>query len=152
MTAAANLASTGYRLVVTTRTQLPPGLLDDAIEAAAGDGARVHVVLPFVLPAQLPFSAAPPRLVKRVKEQERNARETLQRIHVDGRVDVLTCRSERRLLATLCAAHPPAEIIVAGPAPWSLRRALHGVAPMTVFSDRGRHRHDPHPSHRTAFE
>jgi nucleotide-binding universal stress UspA family protein len=123
-----------YRLVVPTRPKLPAGVLEKAIETAAADGARVDVAIPFVLPATLPIAAAPPRLVARVEEQERLARQALRTTGALGSVEVFACRGEKSLILKLCSRIQPAEIVLAGPASWSLKRALHGRAPVVVVS------------------
>jgi hypothetical protein len=131
------------RLVVTTRLGLPPGVLEDAIASAAASGDPLLVVIPVTIPPTLPASAAPPRLARRVGELRERARRALVDLGADGRILVVPCRDRAAAVHRLCGRRPPAEIVFAGPASWPLRRALHGLAPLTIVSgrrERGRRR------------
>lgn len=59
-------------------------------------------------------------------------------LDLEGSVDAVPCRSVHAAIATLCGERPPIEVVVAGPASWRLRRALRGLAPVTVVPARGR--------------
>jgi hypothetical protein len=129
-----------YRLVVTSSTTLSGAALEDAIDEAASHGEAVAVVIPAVLPATLPIWAAPARILDRVTRLRRTARERLTALDISGTVEVVPCRSVQGAIGALCAERPPAGIVVAGSAPWRLRRAIRGLAPVTVLPARRRAR------------
>jgi hypothetical protein len=57
-------------------------------------------------------------------------------LDVEGSVEIVPCRSVHAAIAGLCGERPPAEIVIAGSAPWRLRRAIRGLAPVTVVPAR----------------
>ena len=121
-----------YRLVVTASSSLPVRTLDEAIGTAASDDASVAVVIPAVLPPTLPIWAAPARILDRVSRLRRAARERIRALDIEGSVEIVPCRSVHAAIAGLCGERPPVEIVIAGSAPWRLRRAIRGLAPVTV--------------------
>jgi hypothetical protein len=133
-----------YRLVVTATTSLSDAALEEAIDEAASHGEAVAVIIPAVLPASLPIWAAPVRILDRVTRLRRAARQHLDVLGRRGTVEVVSCRSVQAAIGSLCAERPPAGIVIAGSAPWRLRRAIRGLAPVTVLPAR-RHtrRHQP---------
>jgi len=127
-----------YRLVVTSRTTLPDGALEEAMDEAASHGEAVAVIIPAVLPATLPIWAAPTRILDRATKLRRAAHERLDALALHGTVQVVPCRSVQAAIGGLCAERPPAGIVIAGSAPWRLRRAIRGLAPVTVLPTRRR--------------
>jgi hypothetical protein len=138
--AATQTETDAYRLVVTASTTLSDAALEDAINEAASHGEEVAVIIPAVLPASLPIWAAPKRILGRVTRLRRTARERLTTLDVRGTVEVVPCRSVQAAIGALCAERPPAGIVIAGSAPWRLRRAIRGLAPVTVLPARRRAR------------
>ena len=59
-------------------------------------------------------------------------------LQVAGSVEVVPCRSVKSAIGALCAERPPAGIVIAGSAPWRLRRAIRGLGPVTVLPTRRR--------------
>ena len=57
-------------------------------------------------------------------------------LDVEGSVEIVPCRSVHAAIAGLCGERPPVEIVIAGSAPWRLRRAIRGLAPVTVVPAR----------------
>ena len=129
-----------YRLVVASSTTLSDTALEEAIDEAASHGEAVAVIIPAVLPATLPIWAAPARILDRVTRLRRAARERLIALDVRGTVEVVPCRTVSGAIGALCAERPPAGIVIAGSAPWRLRRAIRGLAPVTVLPSRRRTR------------
>jgi hypothetical protein len=127
-----------YRLVVTASTTLSEAVLEEAIDEAASHGGPVAVIIQAVLPATLPIWAAPARILDRVTRLRRAARERLTALDVRGTVEVVPCRSVQAAIGGLCLERPPAGIVIAGSAPWRLRRAIRGLAPVTVLPARRR--------------
>ena len=127
---------TPYRLVVTASSGLPARTLEEAIDTAASDDASVAVVIPAVLPATLPIWAAPARILDRVTELRQAARARMVALDLEGSVEIVPCRSVHSAIAALCGERPPIEIVIAGSAPWRLRRAIRGLAPVTVVPSR----------------
>ena len=127
---------TPYRLVVTAGSALPVRTLEEAIDTAASDDAAVAVVIPAVLPATLPIWAAPARILDRVTRLRQAARARMRALDVEGSVEIVPCRSVHAAIAGLCGERPPIEIVIAGSAPWRLRRAIRGLAPMSVVPER----------------
>ena len=141
-----------YRLVVASSTSLSASNLEDAIDEAASHGEAVAVIIPAVLPATLPIWAAPARILGRVTRLRRAARDRLDALEIHGTVEVVPCRSVQSAIATLCAERPPVGIVVAGSAPWRLRRAIRGIAPLTVLPARRGPRRNPPLDGRPALE
>ncbi len=131
-------------LLLATSARVSPELLEEAITRAHSQHKRLHIVIPEVLPPTLPISAMPPHLAARVSALRRAAAQTLARLRVPGRVEIVRCRDARTALLAAAADHPR-EVVLVGAAGWSLRRAARGVAPVEVISDRGR-RHDSRSS------
>jgi hypothetical protein len=121
-------------LVCPTAARVAPDLLRDAIAEVARGNCYVHVVLPAVMPATMPLSACPPRLAERLDllraTAERAVREPMRR----GRIEVVPCRSVASAIGQAIERGMPAEIVLVGPAPWRLRRALRHVAPFRVVT------------------
>ena len=124
---AVTTASAAYRLVVAAGPAVPAEVVGDAVARTVRDGTPVAVVIPAVLPATLPLWAAPQRFLERVSRQQRAARERMASLELTGTVEVVPCRSVTAAIASLCSERPPAEIVVAGPASWRLRRALRAI-------------------------
>ena len=141
-----------YRLVVTSSTTLSDSALEAAIDEAASHGETVAVVIPAVLPATLPIWAAPARILDRVTRLRQAARERLTALDVRGTVAVVPCRTVSAAIGALCSEHPPAGIVIAGSAPWRLRRAIRGLAPLTVLPARPRPRRPRSLDGRPALE
>lgn len=133
-----------YRLVVAASSSIPARTLEEAIDTAASDDASVAVVIPAVLPATLPIWAAPARVLDRVSKLRRAARARMIALDLEGSVDAVPCRSVHSAIAALCGERPPIEVVIAGPASWRLRRAIRGLAPMSVVPER-RHARRPQP-------
>jgi len=133
-----------YRLVVASSTTLSDTALEEAIDEAASHGESVAVIIPAVLPASLPIWAAPARILNRTTRLRRAARGRLDALQVAGSVEVVPCRSVKSAIGALCAERPPAGIVIAGSAPWRLRRAIRGLGPVTVLPTR-RHVSRPRP-------
>ena len=131
-------------LVVPRSARLPAGLVAKAVEIAAAECVRVRVVIPCVLPATLPIDAAPARLVASLEAQRQEAADALRRTGARGRVEMQSCRSLQGLIVAFCARHQPPQIVLAGSAPWTVRRALHGAAPVQIVSSRTRVPTHPH--------
>ena len=129
-----------YRLVVTASSGLPARTLDEAIDTAASDDASVAVVIPAILPATLPIWAAPARILDRATKLRQAARARMVVLELAGSVEIVPCRSVHSAIAALCDERPPIEIVIAGSAPWRLRRAIRGLAPVTVVPERRRPR------------
>ncbi|MGZ4481447.1 MAG: hypothetical protein ACXVY5_04515 [Gaiellales bacterium] len=115
-------------------------------------GDRVCVAIPIMLPPTLPISAAPPRLVERVKGQAAAAGRVLGALGASGRVETFACRSVQDMIAALCVRRPPEQIILAGSASWALKRAIHGLAPVTTVPGRSRRTPPPVPSIRPVLD
>ena len=141
-----------YRLVVTASSSLSVRALDQAIDAAASDDASVAVVIPAVLPPALPIWAAPARILDRVSRLRGAARERMRLLDVEGSVEIVPCRSVHAAIAGLCGERPPVEIVIAGSAPWRLRRAIRGLAPVTVVPARRQDRRSQPLDGRPALE
>src|SRR4249919_3793706 len=141
-----------YRLVVTASSGLPARTLEEAIDTAASDDASVAVVIPAVLPATLPIWAAPARVLDRVSKLRQAARERIRALDVEGSVEIVPCRSVHAAIAGLCGERPPTEIVIAGSAPWRLRRAIRGLAPVTVVPVRRQTRRPQRLDGRPALE
>jgi hypothetical protein len=133
-----------YRLVVTASSALHARTLEEAIDTAASDDASVAVVIPAILPATLPIWAAPARVLDRVSKLRLAARARMNALDLEGSVEVVPCRSVHSAISALCGERPPIEIVIAGSAPWRLRRAIRGLAPVSVVSER-RHARRPQP-------
>lgn len=125
-----------YRLVVTASSNLPARTLEEAIDTAASDDASVAVVIPAVLPPTLPIWAAPARILDRVSRLRGAARERMRALDIEGSVEIVPCRSVHAAIAGLCGERPPTAIVIAGSAPWRLRRAIRGLGPVTVVPAR----------------
>ena len=141
-----------YRLVVTASTSLSDSALQEAIDEAASHGEGVAVIIPAVLPATLPVWAAPSRILNRVTRLRRVARERFRVLDLGGTVEVVPCRSVEGAIGALCAERPPAGIVIAGSAPWRLRRAIRGLAPVTILPTRRHRRRTAPPDGRPALE
>jgi hypothetical protein len=141
-----------YRLVVASSTSLSDSALEAAIDEAASHGEAVAVIIPAVLPATLPIWAAPARILDRVTRLRRTARERLDALEIHGTVEVVPCRSVQAAIGSLCDERPPAGIVIAGSAPWRLRRAIRGLAPVTVLPARRRARRTQPLDGRPALE
>jgi hypothetical protein len=61
---------------------------------------------------------------------------TCDRIGAPARIEVVQCRDVPALLKRCVARRRPAEIVLVGSAGWALRRAAHGLVPVTVLSER----------------
>ena len=123
-------------MVVTASSTVPERVLEQAIDEAAASDAEVAVIIPAILPATLPIWAAPPRILERVSRLRRAARAQMEKLDLVGSVEVVPCRSVHQAFSALCSERPPVEIVIAGSAPWRLRRAVRGLAPLTVVPDR----------------
>jgi hypothetical protein len=131
-----------YALVIVADRRAARALLPDAIALAAGDQAagEVHIdtVIPLVVPATLPISAQPPRLAAELDALRAAAVEALWALGVDGRAEVVPCRSLRDLIAT-AARHD--HVVLVGSAGRLLTRRLRSVAPvLTTLASPRRHR------------
>jgi hypothetical protein len=115
---------------------VPESALERAIQHALAAGGGVRVALPIVLPPTLPIGATPPRLLGRIEAQRMVARRALAGAGRPALVESVQCRSVAAMVKVLCADRPPAEIVLAGSAPWLLRRSLHGLAPVTIVPSR----------------
>jgi hypothetical protein len=124
------------RYLVCPTRRVKPELLADAVAEVAAGNCYVHVVIPAVLPATMPISAYPPRLARRLAAlriaAERAVREPMRR----GRIEITPCRSVQSAIGQAIEHGAPDEIVLVGAAPWRLRRALRGVAPFRVVSER----------------
>ena len=133
------------RLVVPTSSRVPDRVLERAIRHAAAAGGRVHVVIPVVLPASLPIGAAPARLMERIESQREVARRALLREGRPPLVEVARCRTVASLMRAWSKSAEPAEIVLAGGAPWRLRRLVRALATATVISSRSSELAAPQP-------
>ncbi len=124
------------RCLVCPTRRVRPELLAKAIAEVAQGNCYVHVVIPAVLPAAMPISASPPRLAQRLEAlrvaAERAVREPMRR----GRIEITRCRNVQSAIGVAIERGMPDEIVLVGAAPWRLRRALRGVAPFRVVSER----------------
>lgn len=124
------------RYLICPTRRVKPQLLAAAVAEVAAGNCYVHVVIPAVLPSTMPISAYPPRLAERLEALRaaavRAVREPMRR----GRVEVTPCRSVQSAIGRAIEQGMPDEIVLVGAAPWRLRRALRGVAPFRVVSDR----------------
>ena len=112
-------------LVIVADTTANRSLLVSAIEAAATAGAdAIETLIPFVVPATLPIGAQPPRTVAALNRLRETAVDTLWRLGIDGRAEIVPCRS---LPARVRAAGTPEHVVVAGRITRSLRRALRAT-------------------------
>jgi hypothetical protein len=87
-----------------------------------------------------------------VTRLRRTARERLDALEIHGTVEVVPCRSVQAAIGSLCDERPPAGIVIAGSAPWRLRRAIRGLAPVTVLPARRRARRTQPLDGRPALE
>ncbi len=126
----------GSCLLVVTGARVAPETVERAMLRAHAACGRIDVLIPAVLPPTLPISAMPRHLVQRLSVLRDRAIETLARLEARGRVDVILTRDVCAALRAASARRPD-EVILAGSAGWRLRRAAHGVAPVSVVSDRG---------------
>jgi hypothetical protein len=117
-----------------------PDTLESAIRGAHAAGRRIDVLIPAVMPPTLPITAMPPHLAQRLNLLHERATETFARLRARGRIDIVVTRDVPSMLRAAAAARPD-EVIVAGAAGRRLRRAAHGVAPVTVVSDRASRRY-----------
>jgi hypothetical protein len=124
------------RYLVCPTRRVKPELLAEAIAEVAQGNCYVHVVIPAVLPSTMPISAYPRRLAERLEAlraaAERAVREPMRR----GRIEITPCRSVQSAIGQAIEQGMPDEIVLVGAAPWRLRRALRGVAPFRVVSER----------------
>jgi hypothetical protein len=124
------------RYLVCPTRRVKPELLAEAIAEVAQGNCYVHVVIPAVLPSTMPISAYPRRLADRLEAlraaAERAVREPMRR----GRIEITPCRSVQSAIGQAIEQGMPDEIVLVGAAPWRLRRALRGVAPFRVVSER----------------
>lgn len=124
------------RYLVCPTRRVKPELLAAAVAEVARGNCYVHVVIPAVLPSTMPVSAYPPRLAERLEAlriaAERAVREPMRR----GRIEITPCRSVQSAIGQAIEQGMPDEILLVGAAPWRLRRALRGVAPFRVVSER----------------
>lgn len=124
------------RYLVCPTRRVTPELLATAIAGVAEGNCYVHVVIPAVLPSTMPISAYPERLAERLEAlrtaAERAVREPMRR----GRIEITPCRSVQSAIGQAIEQGMPDEIVLVGAAPWRLRRALRGVAPFRVVSER----------------
>ena len=122
-------------LLVVTGARVAPETLEAAIERAHTACGRIDVLIPAVLPPTLPISAMPRHLALRLSVLRERAIETFARLQARGRIDIVPTRDVCSALRAASAGRPD-EVILAGTAGWRLRRAAHGIAPVTVVSDR----------------
>jgi hypothetical protein len=122
-------------LIMTTGDRVGLDMLETAILRAASEHARLHVLIPAVLPPTLPISALPPRLAARLDALQTAAKTACDRVGTSARIEIVQCRDVSALLKRCVAEHRPTEIILVGSAGWALRRAAHGLA-VTVLSER----------------
>jgi hypothetical protein len=124
------------RYLVCPTRRVKPELLAEAVAEVATGNCYVHVVIPAVMPATMPISAYPPRLAERLEglraAAERAVREPMRR----GRIEIVPCRNVQSAIGQAIEQGMPDEIVLVGAAPWRLRRALRGVAPFRVVSER----------------
>ena len=124
------------RYLICPTRRVKPELLAEAVAEVGKGNCYVHVVIPAVLPATMPISAYPPRLAERLEAlriaAERAVREPMRR----GRIEVTPCRSIQSAIGQAIEQGMPDEIVLVGAAPWRLRRALRGVAPFRIVSER----------------
>jgi hypothetical protein len=111
-------------------------VLQDAVRHAMQAGGAVKVLIPVVLPPSLPIHAAPPRLMARAEHQREVARRVLARAGRPRLAELVQARSLPALVRSLESDVDPDEVVIAGRAPWSLRRALHAVKSSTLISER----------------
>jgi hypothetical protein len=138
MDATASAASAGPHgscLLVVTGARVAPETLDRAIVRAYALGGRIDVLIPAVLPPTLPISALPSHLAQRLNALRSRAIETFARLQACGRIDIVPTRDVCSALRAASTRRPD-EVILAGTAGWRLRRTAHGIAPVTVVSDR----------------
>ncbi len=113
----------------------------EAIAGAQGRSDRLVVLIPAVLPPTLPISALPPRLAGRLAVLRRAALTAVVEGGAAARAEIVRCRDVKAAVAAAVAAEPPGEIVFVGAPGWSLRRAVRGVAPVSVVTggaDHGR--------------
>jgi hypothetical protein len=122
-------------LVVPTGRRSSPALLARAIADIDGEAAYVHVVLPVQLPPQLPISASPPIVVEAIAAQRQTAVTAIRSRRLRGRVEEVRCRSLGDVVRAFGRSRGLVRIVLVGSASWSLRRACHGLAPVTVVRD-----------------
>jgi hypothetical protein len=77
----------------------------------------------------------PPHLAQRLNLLRERAIETFARLQARGRIDIVPSRDVPSMLRAASARRPD-EVVLAGPAGWRLRRAAHGIAPVSVVGDR----------------
>jgi hypothetical protein len=132
-------------LIIPLDSHVDPALLERTIEEAAGDDVTsfIEVLLPAVMPAALPISACPPRIVVRLNALRRAAAGTLRRRPARGRVEIALCRTIPTLLHSV---EPVDMLILVGKAGWQVRRASRGVAPELIVVQTGRRSAVPRPS------
>jgi hypothetical protein len=122
-------------LLVVTGARVAPELLERAVVRAHTSCGWIDVLIPAVLPPSLPISVMPRGLAQRLNLLHERATETFARLHARGRIDIVPTRDVPSMLRAASAARAD-EVILAGAAGWRLRRAAHGIAPVTVVSDR----------------
>ena len=124
------------RIVIPSSPRVGDEVLQRAIRHAMHAGGAVMVLIPVVLPPSLPIGAAPPRLMARAEHQREITRRVLDRAGRPRLAEIVQVRSVPALVRALESDVGPDEVVVAGRAPWALRRALHGVTASTVISER----------------
>jgi hypothetical protein len=124
----------GSCLLVVTGARVAPETLERAIARAHATCEWLDVLIPAVLPPTLPISAMPPRLAQRLTVLRERAVEILARLQARGRIDIVPTRDVPSMLRA-ASARPPGELILAGTAGRRLRRAAHGIAPVSVVSE-----------------
>lgn len=136
-------------LIVPLDSHVDPALLARTIDDAAGDDVTsfIEILLPAVMPAALPISACPPRIIGRLNALRTAAAGTLRRRPARGRVEIALCRTIPTLLRSV---EPVDTLIVVGKAGWQVRRAARGVAAELIVVPAGRRSAVAKPADRVA--
>lgn len=135
ITCAAAPGAGGSCLVVVTGAHVAPETLEHAMVRARATYGWIDVLIPAVLPPTLPVSAMPPHLALRLNVLREHAIQTFARLQAPGRIDIVPARDASTALRAV-SARRPGEVILVGPVGWRLRRAAHGIAPVSVVSGR----------------
>jgi hypothetical protein len=135
-------------LIVVADAHVSPRAVAEAIAEVQPLGSRpqprTEVLIPAVLPATLPISACPPRIVARLTRLHDAAGRALESSGGPGRVEIVPCRSVPALLRAVTAAD---RLVLIGRAGWKVRRAARGVAPEVVVVPPGPAGRRPAPAH-----
>jgi hypothetical protein len=129
-------------ILIAAAPGVPAPLLGSAVRRACERGLRPLVLIPVVVPRQLPGEAIEDIAAPEALALEHAALCALGASR--GHVEIVPCRSLLAAVATLVQVQPT---LVVGHAGWLLRRSLgHRGMRLSVLWPRGRDRLDPPPA------